>query len=50
MLEDYPGWEINEGSQGEFTFESAGGKDRLTLHFNMNTEVTAEDLVYQFKY
>jgi hypothetical protein len=50
MLEDYPGWEINEGSQGEFTFESAGGKDRLTLYMNMNTEETAEELVYQFNY
>lgn len=50
MLEDYPGWEINEGSQGEFTFESAGGKDRLTLYMNMNTEETAEELIYQFNY
>ena len=50
MLEDYPGWEINEGSQGEFTFESAGGKDRLTLNFNMNTEETAAELLYQFNY
>jgi len=50
MLEDYPGWEINEGSQGEFTFESSGGKDRLTLYFNMNTEETAAELVYQFNY
>ena len=50
MLEDYPGWEINEGSQGEFTFESAGGKDRLTLYFNMNTEETAAELIYQFNY
>ena len=50
MLEDYPGWEINEGSQGEFTFESAGGKDSLTLNMNMNTEETAEELIYQFNY
>ena len=50
MLEDYPGWEINEGSQGEFTFESSGGKDRLTLYFNMNTEETAAELIYQFSY
>jgi len=50
MLEDYPGWEINEGSQGEFTFESAGGKDRLTLYMNMNTEETVAELIYQFNY
>lgn len=50
MLENYPGWEINEGSQGQFTFESAGGKDRLTLYFNMNTEETAEELLYKFDY
>ena len=50
MLEDYPGWEINEGSQGEFTFESAGGKDRLSLNFNMNMEGTAEELLHKFDY
>ncbi len=50
MLENYPGWEINEGSQGDFTFESAGGKDKLTLRFDMNTETTASELLYQFNY
>lgn len=50
MLENYPGWEINEGSQGDFIFESAGGKDKLTLRFNMNTETTASELLYQFNY
>jgi len=35
---------------GETRKKSAGGKDRLTLNFNMNTETTAEELVYQFSY
>ena len=50
MLEDYPGWEINEGSQGEFYFESSKGEDKVSLRFNMNFEDTASELLYQFDY
>lgn len=34
MLSDFPGWEINEGSQGQFIFEFNEGN--LTLEFEQN--------------
>jgi len=48
LLKQYPGWEINEGSQGNFYFDSS--KMMVSFEFQYNEEVSARELMYQFKY
>lgn len=45
----YGGWEINEGSQGNFIFDVE--KQIITLNFNENTEETiSRDIDFQIKF
>lgn len=48
LLNKYPGWEINEGSQGEFYFDSS--KMMVSFEFQYNEEVNDRELSYQFQY
>ena len=48
MLSDYGGWEINEGSQGDFTLDL--DTEELTLTFSWNTEESKENMVLQQKF
>lgn len=48
LLNQYPGWEINEGSQGKFYFDSS--KMMVSFEFQYNEEVNDRELSYQFKY
>ena len=45
---NYGGWEINEGSQGEFLFDIGDGT--VECEFSWNTEDSAEELVFSKKY
>lgn len=44
MLEQYPGWEINEGSQGQFDFDFEEGT--IELHYGQNIE---DDMAIDFR-
>ena len=48
LLNKYPGWEVNEGSQGEFYFDSS--KMMVSFEFQYNEEVNDRELSYQFQY
>lgn len=48
LLNKYPGWEINEGSQGKFYFDSS--KIMVSFEFQYNEEISDRELSYQFKY
>jgi hypothetical protein len=48
LLNKYPGWEINEGSQGKFYFDSS--KIMVSFEFQYNEEISDRELFYQFKY
>ena len=48
LLNKYPGWEVNEGSQGEFYFDSS--KMMVSFDFQYNEEVNDRELSYQFQY
>ena len=48
LLGKYPGWEINEGSQGQFYFDS--GMMTVKFEFTYNEEVNDSELMYEFKY
>ena len=48
LLNMYPGWEINEGSQGKFYFDSS--KIMVSFEFQYNEEISDRELSYQFKY
>ena len=48
LLNKYPGWEINEGSQGQFYFDSL--KMTVSFDFQYNEEVNDTELMYQFQY
>jgi len=48
LLERYPGWEINEGSQSMFYFD--GTKRTVSFTFSYNEEVNDKDSLYQLKY
>ena len=48
LLNKYPGWEINEGSQGNFYFDSL--KMMVSFEFQYNEEINDRELSYQFQY
>ena len=48
MLNDYGGWEINEGSMGRFVLDL--DMEELTLNFSWNLEEGKETLLYQEKF
>ena len=48
MLEEYGGWEINEGSLGEFVLDL--DLEEYTLNFNWNVETTVEHEVLKMKF
>ncbi len=48
LLEQFPGWEINEGSQSEFYFD--GRKRAVSFKFTYNEEENRKELVYEFDF
>ena len=48
LLNQYSGWEINEGSQGKFYFDSS--KMMVSFEFQYNEEISDRELSYQFQY
>jgi len=48
LLEQFPGWEINEGSQSEFYFD--GRKRAVSFKFTYNEEENIKELVYEFDF
>lgn len=48
MLENYGGWEINEGSQGRFYVDPT--ERTITLNFNWNQEETKNETVWQINF
>jgi hypothetical protein len=48
LLEQFPGWEINEGSQSEFYFD--GRKRAVSFKFTYNEEENRTELVYEFDF
>jgi hypothetical protein len=48
LLEQFPGWEINEGSQSEFYFD--GRKRAVSFKFTYNEEVSETELVHEFDF
>ena len=48
LLNKYPGWEINEGSQGQFYFDSL--KMTVSFDFQYNEEINDRELMFQFQY
>ena len=49
MLEDFPGWEINDGSQGQFEFDFEDGRVMLDIGQNYYEDETVEiDLFSKF--
>lgn len=48
LLNKYPGWEINEGSQGQFYFDSL--KMTVSFDFQYNEEINDRELMFHFQY
>lgn len=48
LLEQFPGWEINEGSHSEFYFD--GLKRAVSFKFTYNEEVSRTELVHEFDF
>ena len=48
LLEQFPGWEINEGSHSEFYFD--GRKRAVSFKFTYNEEVSKAELVHEFDF
>jgi hypothetical protein len=48
LLEQFPGWEINEGSHSEFYFD--GLKRAVSFTFTYNEEVSRAELVHEFDF
>ena len=48
LLEQFPGWEINEGSHSEFYFD--GPKRAVSFKFTYNEEVSRTELVHEFDF